>query len=81
MNFYINKCKKVTRQSNYKKTMEVLKMINEQCKKQMLLENILDMFLTSKQIKEIENGWKTFYNDPMQYKNSVVVDMVKLSLK
>lgn len=56
-------------------------MINEQCKKQMLLENILDMFLTSKQIKEIENGWKAFYNDPMQYKNSVVVDMVRLSLK
>ena len=48
--------------------------------KQALLENVLDMFLTSKQIKAIEDGWKAFYKNPLQYKNSVVVDMVKLSL-
>jgi len=49
--------------------------------KQALLENVLDMFLTSKQIAQIEHGWKAFYNEPLQYANSVVVDMVKLSLE
>ena len=49
--------------------------------KQALLEHVLDMWLTSKQIEIIEDGWKAFYNNPMQYKNSVVVDMVKLSLQ
>ena len=49
--------------------------------KQALLENVLDQFLTSKQIAQIEDGWKAFYNEPMQYQNSVVVDMVKLSLQ
>ena len=48
--------------------------------KQALLENVLDMFLTSKQIDAIQDGWNAFYKDPMKYKNSVVVDMVKLSL-
>lgn len=55
-------------------------MINQNMTKQALLENILDMFLTSKQITEIQDGWKAFYNNPLQYKNSIVVDMVKLSL-
>ena len=49
--------------------------------KQALLEHVLDMWLTSKQIEHIKEGWNAFYNDPMQYKNSVVVDMVKLSLQ
>lgn len=48
--------------------------------KQALLEYVLDMFLTSKQIEEIQDGWKAFYQDPIFYKNSIVVDMVKLSL-
>ena len=49
--------------------------------KQALLENVLDIWLTQKQIDAIENGWNAFYNNPMQYKNSVVVDMVKLFLQ
>jgi hypothetical protein len=49
--------------------------------KQSILEHVLDMFLTSKQITAIETGWNAFYNNPMQYKNSVIVDMVKLSLE
>ena len=49
--------------------------------KQALLENVLDMWLTQKQINAIENGWKAFYNNPMQYKNSVVIDMVKQFLQ
>ena len=49
--------------------------------KQALLENVLDMWLTQKQIDAIENSWNAFYNNPMQYKNSVVVDMVKLFLQ
>ena len=49
--------------------------------KQALLEYVLDMWLTQKQIDAIENGWNEFFNNPMQYKNSVVVDMVKLFLQ
>ena len=49
--------------------------------KQALLEHVLDMWLTSKQIEHIKEGWNAFYNNPMQYKNSVVVDMVKLFLQ
>ena len=49
--------------------------------KQALLEHVLDMWLTQKQIDAIENGWNEFFNNPMQYKNSVVVDMVKLFLQ
>ena len=49
--------------------------------KQDLLENVLDMWLTQKQIDAIETGWNAFYSDPMQYKNSVIVDMVKLFLQ
>lgn len=49
--------------------------------KQAILENVLDMFLTSKQIETIKEGWNAFYNEPLRYKNSVVVDMVKLSLE
>ena len=49
--------------------------------KQALLENVLDMWLTQKQIEAIEKGWNEFFNNPMQYKNSVVVDMVKLFLQ
>lgn len=45
--------------------------------KQALLENVLDMWLTQKQIEAIKTGWNAFYSDPMQYKNSVVADMVK----
>lgn len=49
--------------------------------KQALLENVLDMWLTQKQIEAIKTGWNAFYSDPMQYKNSVVVDMVKQFLE
>lgn len=49
--------------------------------KQQALENALGMSLTSKQIDAIEKGWNEFYTDPLKYRNSIVVDMVKLSLK
>lgn len=49
--------------------------------KQALIENVLDMWLTSRQLEAIKEGWNAFYNEPLKYKNSVVVDMVKLSLE
>ena len=49
--------------------------------KQALLEHVLDMWLTSKQIEHIKEGWNAFYNEPLKYQNSVVVDMVKLFLQ
>lgn len=48
--------------------------------KQAILENVLDMFLTSQQVEHIKKGWRTFYDDPLKYKNSVVVDMVKMAI-
>lgn len=49
--------------------------------KQAIIENILDMWLSQKQLDHIKTGWREFYNNPGYYKNSVVVDMVKLELK
>lgn len=49
--------------------------------KQTLIENILDMWLSQKQLEKIEDGWKAFYNDPLKYKGSVVIDMIKLDLQ
>jgi len=43
--------------------------------KQALLENVLDQFLTSKQIEYIHDGWNAFYNEPLKYSN--YSDMVK----
>lgn len=45
--------------------------------KQALLENVLDMFLTKRQMDAIEKYWKAFYTDPLKYKDSVVVDLIK----
>lgn len=49
--------------------------------KQALLENVMDMWLTQKQIETIKTEWKAFYENPMQYENSVIVDMIKQFLK
>lgn len=45
--------------------------------KQAIIENVLDMWLTQKQLDAIEEDWNAFYNNPMLYKNSIVVDMIK----
>lgn len=42
---------------------------------------MLDMQLSAKQMDLIKVGWKAFYSNPGQYRGSVVVDMVKLSLQ
>lgn len=47
---------------------------------QALIENILDMWLSQKQLESIKENWKAFYNNPLQYKDSVVVEMVKQSI-
>ena len=49
--------------------------------KKTILENMLDMVLSEKQMETIKEGWNAFYNDPVTYKNSIVIDMVKMSLK
>ena len=49
--------------------------------KQALLEHVLGMYLAQKQIEAIENDWNEFFNNPMKYKNTVVIDMVKLFLE
>lgn len=47
---------------------------------QAIIECLLDMWLSQKQIEKIKTGWNAFYNDPLKYKNSIVVDMVKQSI-
>ena len=43
---------------------------------QALIENMLDMWLSQKQLELIKEEWKAFYNNPLQYKNTIVVEMV-----
>jgi len=48
--------------------------------KQAMIENVLDMWLSQKQLETIKEDWKAFYNDPEKYKNTIVIDMVKISI-
>lgn len=43
---------------------------------QALIENILDLWLSQRQLEYIQNEWKAFYNDPLKYRDSVVPAMV-----
>ena len=47
---------------------------------QAILENILDLWLSQRQLEYIQTEWKAFYSDPLKYKNSVVPALVKLGL-
>lgn len=40
------------------------------------VEHILDRQLTDSGIALIKNDWKAFYNNPEEYKDSVVIDMI-----
>ena len=48
--------------------------------KQSLIENILDIWLSQRQLEYIQIEWKAFYDDPLKYKNTVVPALVKLGL-
>ena len=48
---------------------------------QAIIENMLDMWLSQKQLEKIKEGWNASYNDPLKYNGSVVVDMIKLDLQ
>ena len=48
--------------------------------KQALIENILDLWLSQRQLEDIRNEWKAFYDNPLKYKNSIVPSLVKLGL-
>lgn len=43
--------------------------------KQSILENLLDMWLSQKQLEYIAEYWNAFYNEPEKY--SIYADMVK----
>lgn len=49
--------------------------------KQSLIENILDMWLSQKQLEYIKDGWRAFYNNPLEYKDTIVIDLVKHGLE
>ena len=48
---------------------------------QAIIENILDMWLSQKQLEKIKEGWNAFYNDPLKYEGTIVVDMVRLDVR
>lgn len=48
--------------------------------KDVVIERMLNMFLPQEQINYIKENWKEFYEDPLKYKDSAMVDMVKQSL-
>ena len=48
---------------------------------QAIIENMLDMQLSQKQLKKIKEGWNAFYTDPLKYKGTIVVDMVRLDVR
>ena len=47
---------------------------------QALIENILDLWLSHRQLEYIRTEWKAFYSNPLKYKDSVVPTLVKLGL-
>ena len=48
---------------------------------QAIIENMLDMWLSQKQLEKIKEGWNAFYNDPVKYEGTRVVDMVRLDVR
>lgn len=48
--------------------------------KQALIENILDLWLSQRQLEYIQTGWKAFYDDPLKYKDTIVPELVKNGL-
>ncbi len=48
--------------------------------KQATIENILNMWLSQKQLETIKKGWRAFYDNPEIYKDTIVVDLVKHAL-
>ena len=47
---------------------------------QSLIENTLDMWLSQKQLEQIQCDWKAFCDDPVRFRGTVVVDMIKQDL-
>ena len=48
---------------------------------QAIIENMLDMWLSKKQLEKIKEGGNAFYNDPLKYEGTIVVDMVRLDVR
>ena len=48
---------------------------------QAIIENMLDMWLSQKQLEKIKEGWNAFYNDPLKYEGTIVVDIVRLDVR
>ena len=48
---------------------------------QAIIENMFDIWLSQKQLEKIKEGWNAFYNDPLKYEGTIVVDMVRLDVR
>ena len=48
---------------------------------QAIIENLLDMWLSSAQLEAIKEGWRAFYENPSAYKETIVITMVKQFIK
>lgn len=47
---------------------------------QAIIENLLDMWLSTAELNAIREGWNAFYTNPADYKGTIVVSMVKQSI-
>lgn len=45
--------------------------------KQAMIENAIDMWLSCSELEMIKTEWKAFYDDPIKYSNTIVINMVK----
>jgi hypothetical protein len=48
--------------------------------KQSVLEQVLGTSLNQEQVSAIKKEWNAFYSNPTAYRDTIVIDMVKLSL-
>ena len=48
--------------------------------KQALIENILDLWLSQRQLEYMKDQWHYFYNNPLEFKDTIVVRMIRLDL-
>lgn len=44
---------------------------------QTIIENLLDMWLSTVQLEAIKDNWKAFYDNPMGYKDTAIIGAVK----
>lgn len=48
--------------------------------KQSLIENVLGLLLSQRQLEYLKDQWHYFYNNPLEFQNTLVISMIRLDL-